>query len=183
MIRCRDPASPVRSRRIIKINALRHKFAFSKHPCQISGMERTGSKLFRMAYISTASKLFSSAELREMLKESIKRNKAAGITGMLLYKDGQFMQVLEGTLEVVTATYGRISKDPRHHGIMVLVKGAVQERRFPGWSMAFRDLNLPDHQDVPGFSEFLNTPLTGKEFAGDLEHCEKLLLVFKKSIR
>jgi hypothetical protein len=136
-----------------------------------------------MAYISTASKLFSSAELREMLKESIKRNEAAGITGMLLYKDGQFMQVLEGTMEAVTTTFSRISKDSRHHGIMVLVKGAVQERRFPMWSMAFRDLNLPDHQDVPGFSEFLNTPMTGKEFAGDLEHCEKLLLVFKKSIR
>jgi hypothetical protein len=65
---------------------------------------------------------------------------------------------------------------------MVLLKGSVQERRFPDWSMAFRDLNLPDHQEVPGFSEFLNTPLTGKEFNGDPEHCQKLLLVFKKSI-
>jgi hypothetical protein len=141
------------------------------------------SKLFRMAYVSTASKLFEPAELREMLKEANERNKKTGVTGMLLYKDGQFMQVLEGEAEAVTATFSRISADPRHHGIMVLVKGAVKERRFPGWSMAFRDLNLPDHQDVPGFSEFLNTPLTGKEFAGDLEHCEKLLLVFKKSIR
>ena len=141
------------------------------------------SKLFRMAYISTASKLFDSAELREMLKESNVRNKAAGITGMLLYKEGQFMQVLEGEADAVIATFSRISKDPRHRGIMVLVKGAVQERRFPQWSMAFRDLNLPDHQEVPGFSEFLNTPLTGKEFNGDPEQCEKLLLVFKKSLR
>src|ERR1019366_9211818 len=55
------------------------------------------SKLFRLAYVSTASKLFSSAELWEMLKESNARNKEAGVTGMLLYKDGQFMPVLEGT--------------------------------------------------------------------------------------
>ena len=141
------------------------------------------SKLFRLAYVSTASKLFSSAELREMLKESNARNKEAGVTGMLLYKDGQFMQVLEGTAEAVTETFSRISRDPRHHGIMVLLKGAVQERRFPQWSMAFRDLNLPDHQDVPGYSEYLNTPLTGKEFTDDPSHCEKLLLVFKKTIR
>jgi hypothetical protein len=141
------------------------------------------NQLFRIAYISAASKSFDPAELREMLKESDARNKEAGITGMLLYKDGQFMQVLEGPGEAVTTTFSRISKDPRHHDIKVLLQGAVQERRFPAWSMAFRDLNLPDHQDVPGFSEFLNTPLTGKEFAGDLEHCEKLLLVFKKSIR
>jgi hypothetical protein len=143
-------------------------------------METTSSKLFRVAYISTASKLFDPAELREMLKESNQRNKEAGITGMLLYKDGQFMQVLEGTMEAVTTTFSRISKDSRHHGIMVLVKGAVQERRFPMWSMAFRDLNLPDHQDVPGFSKFLNTPLTGKEFEGSPDRCEKLLLLFKQ---
>jgi len=141
------------------------------------------SDLFRICYISTATKLFESAELREMLKESNVRNKEAGVTGMLLYKDGQFMQVLEGTKEAVTATFGRISKDPRHRGIMVLHKRAADERRFPQWSMAFRDLNLPDHQEVPGFSEFLNTPLTGKEFNGDPEHCQKLLLVFKKNIR
>jgi hypothetical protein len=136
-----------------------------------------------MAYLSTASKQFDSAELRAMLKEAHARNTEVGITGMLLYKDAQFMQILEGPAETVTATYSRISKDPRHHGIIVLVQGTVQERRFPGWSMAFRDLNLPDHQDVPGYSEFLNTPLTGKEFAGDPERCEKLLLLFKKNIR
>jgi hypothetical protein len=141
------------------------------------------NQLFRMAYVSTASKSFDSAELREMLKESNRRNKEAGITGILLYKDGQFMQVLEGPGQAVAETFSRISKDPRHHGIMVLLKGAVQERRFPDWSMAFRDLNLPDHQDVPGFNEFLNTPLTGKEFAGDPDRCEKLLLAFKKNIR
>jgi hypothetical protein len=146
-------------------------------------VEKTGSQLFRIVYLSTASKLFDSAELRVMLKEANERNKEAGVTGMLLYKEGQFMQVLEGTRDTVTATFSRISQDPRHHGIMVLAKGAVQERRFPEWSMAFRDLNLPDHQEVPGFSEFLNTPLTGKEFDGDPDHCQKLLLVFKKSIR
>jgi hypothetical protein len=135
-----------------------------------------------MAYVSTASKLFDSAELRELLKEANENNARAGITGMLLYKEGQFMQVLEGPGEAVTETFSRISRDARHHGIMVLLKGAVQERHFPGWSMAFRDLNLPDHQNVPGYSEFLNTPLTGREFADDPDRCEKLLLAFKKSI-
>lgn len=141
------------------------------------------SKLFRLAYISTASKRFDSSELRAMLMESNARNKAAGITGMLLYKDGQFMQVLEGTADAVTETFSRINRDPRHHNIIVLLQGAVQERRFPGWSMAFRDLNLPDQQNVPGYSEFLNTPLTGGEFAGDPDRCEQLLLLFKKKIR
>lgn len=141
------------------------------------------NQLSQIAYISTASKLFDPAELRDMLKEANENNTKSGITGMLLYKDGQFMQVLEGPEEAVRVTFHRIDKDPRHHGVMVLLKGPVEERRFPGWSMAFRDLNLSDNKDVPGFSEFLNTPLTGKEFGGDPSRCEKLLLVFKKNIR
>lgn len=141
------------------------------------------NKLHRIAYISTASKLFDSAELRNMLKEANERNAKSGVTGMLLYKDGQFMQVLEGPEEAIRATFRRIEQDSRHHGIMVLVKGPVEDRRFPNWSMAFRDLNLPDHQEVTGFSEFLNTPLTGTEFGGDPSHYEKLLLTFKKNIR
>jgi len=118
-----------------------------------------------------------------MLKEANERNAKSGVTGMLLYKDGQFMQVLEGPEEAVKATFRRIELDSRHHGIMVLVKGPAEDRRFPNWSMAFRDLNLPDHQEVSGFSEFLNMPLTGKEFGDDPSHYEKLLLTFKKNIR
>ena len=131
----------------------------------------------------TASKFFDSDELRLLLKQACENNTRDGITGMLLYKNGQFMQVLEGTAEAVTTTFSRISRDPRHRKVTVLLKGAVQERRFSDWSMAFRDLNLPDHQEVPGFSEFLNTPVTGKEFDDDPEQCEKLLLLFKKNLR
>jgi hypothetical protein len=141
------------------------------------------SMMFRMAYVSTASKLFDSDELRLLLKQARENNNRDGITGMLLYKNGQFMQVLEGSAEAVTATFSRISRDPRHRKVKVLLNGAVQERRFSSWSMAFRDLSLPDHQEVPGFSEFLNTPLTGKEFDGDPEQCENLLLLFKKNLR
>jgi hypothetical protein len=45
--------------------------------------------------------------------------------------------------------------------------------------MAFRDLDSPDQRDVPGYGEFLNTPLTGKEFASKPSHGEKLLLLYK----
>ena len=141
------------------------------------------SKLFRMAYVSTASKLFGPAELREMLRESNVRNKEAGITGMLLYKDGRFMQILEGPKAAVKTTFGRISKDPRHHGIIVILKESAEERHFPGWPMAFRDLDSPEQRTVPGYSEFLNTPLTGAELASHPSRCEKLLLLFKENIR
>jgi len=141
------------------------------------------NKLFRMAYVSTALEFYNQMMLLDLLEEANKRNAKAGITGMLLYKDGQFMQILEGSEKAVKTTFGRISKDPRHYGIIVLLKETAEERHFPDWSTAFRDLGLPDHQKVPGYSEFLNTPLTGKEFASRPSHCEKLLLLFKQNIR
>ncbi|MDE3066856.1 MAG: BLUF domain-containing protein [Verrucomicrobiota bacterium] len=140
------------------------------------------ARLFQVAYISTASDFFDKRALREILRESNGRNAEAGVTGMLLYKNGHFMQVLEGAEDAVKATFQRIQRDPRHHGIIVLLEGPVEQRHFQTWSMAFRDLDLPDHQDVPGYSEFLNTPLTGVEFAGDPSRCEKLLLLFKKNV-
>jgi hypothetical protein len=135
--------------------------------------------LFRMAYISAASKPFSRAELRDLLKQADELNAKAGVTGMLLHKDGRFMQILEGPKAAVKAIFGRISKDSRHHGIIVLIKEAAEERHFAGSPMAFRDLDSPEQRAVPGYGEFLNTPLTGREFASRPSHCEKLLLLFK----
>ena len=48
--------------------------------------------------------------------------------------------------------------------------------------MGFRDLNSAEVRSLPGYSEFLNTPLTGKEFAADPSRAHKLLLTFKKSM-
>jgi hypothetical protein len=121
--------------------------------------------------------------LSDLLKKSPARNAAAGITGLLLYKDGQFMQVLEGPEAAVKQTFDQISRRPEHHGIMVLIEEHTTERQFTDWSMAFQNLDLPQGQDMPGYNEFLNTPLTEAEFASNPSRCKKLLLLFKKNIR
>ena len=139
--------------------------------------------LFRMAYVSAASKSFSKADLRHLLKQANELNAKAGATGMLLHQAGRFMQILEGPQASVKAIFGRISKDPRHHGIIVLIKETAEERHFSGWPMAFRDLDSPKQRDVPGYREFSKIPLTGKEFASRPTHCEKLLLLFKPNTR
>ena len=138
-------------------------------------------KLFRMAYISAASKPFSKGGLLNLVNDSRNLNSRSHVTGILLHKDGHFMQVLEGTEKGVKATFDRISKDTRHFGIIVLIKEAATERFFPGRPMAFWNLDLPDQRTVPGYDEFLDTPLTGKEFASQPSRCEKLLLLFKQA--
>lgn len=138
--------------------------------------------MFFLVYVSSAVRPFSRSELEDLLATSRDNNARAGITGMLLYKDGNFMQVLEGEEGAVRALYDKIGDDPRHRGEITLREGFTEERQFPDWSMGFRDLQSPEARAIPGFSEFLNTPLTGREFSEDPTRAQKLLLTFKKTM-
>ena len=135
-----------------------------------------------LVYVSSAVELFSPEDLLRLLETSRRNNERDDITGMLLYKDGNFMQALEGERHTMEALHARIQRDARHRGLTTLLQGELRARAFPGWSMAFRDLRSPGVSATPGFSEFLNTPLTGEEFAGDPTRAHRLLLSFKRSM-
>lgn len=138
--------------------------------------------MYYLIYVSSATEQFSTDELLDLLAKCRENNARAGLTGMLLHKDGNFMQVLEGEEAAVQAVHARILLDPRHRGIITLLQGPQAERQFPGWSMGLRRLRSADAITTPGYSEFLNTPLTGAEFSSDPSRCQKLLLAFKKSM-
>jgi hypothetical protein len=108
-----------------------------------------------------------------------RNNRIRDITGMLLYKDGNFMQVLEGDEKVVRAAHGVIAADPRHRGLITLLQGVAPEPQFPNWSMGFKELGA-DVDNPEGYNEFLNTQLTGAEFKSDPPKARKLLLTFKE---
>lgn len=139
--------------------------------------------MFFSVYISSAVRPFSPTELVDLLAKCHENNAQLGVTGMLLYKDGNFMQVLEGAEEVVRTLYARIGHDPRHRGLLTLLQGPLSERQFPDWSMGFQDLNAADVLSIPGYSEFLNTPLTREEFSSDPTRGQKLLMTFKRNMR
>jgi hypothetical protein len=99
--------------------------------------------------------------------------------GLLLYKDGNIMQVIEGPAQNVEAVFERIKHDPRHKRLMVLLKEPIPERHFPSCGMAFRDLRSPELREMPAYNEFLNTPLT--DFATPAQS-RKLLNVFRQTM-
>ncbi len=136
--------------------------------------------LFQIIYVSTASEPFGRAELVKLLRQSVRRNMQSGITGLLLYKDGSFMQVLEGEERAVVALYSKISRDPRHHHVIPLIHEPIEQRNFPNSAMAFRDLNAAELRNLAGYSEFLNTPLNGELYARDIPKSKRLLLLFKQ---
>lgn len=138
--------------------------------------------LYSLVYVSSAVTLFSSAELVALLEQSRANNIRLGVSGLLLYKDGNAMQLLEGERETVLALYDRIARDPRHRGLLRLLEGPTETRQFAEWSMAFHDLSAPEARAIPGYSEFLSTPLTGAEFSANPTRCQRLLTTFKRAM-
>jgi hypothetical protein len=97
------------------------------------------SNLTSVLYVSAATRLLNVGELGDILESARKHNRINQITGILLYKDGNFMQLLEGPTEAVERSMIRIRDDSRHRGIIVLHKQRIETRQFPRWSMAFPD--------------------------------------------
>jgi acylphosphatase len=116
--------------------------------------------MLAIVYISSAVQLFSDADLTALLKQSRQKNAALGITGILLYKDGDVMQLLEGPDEAVEALAKTIYADKRHSGIIELIKRRISRREFPDWSMEFQNLGTSRVQLLAEFMERQSTTLT-----------------------
>lgn len=136
--------------------------------------------MFSLVYVSAAVTWFSARELRVLLDQARLSNAQLGITGMLLYKDGNFMQALEGDEREVRALEARIAVDRRHQGMVTLTTGHSPQRQFSDWTMGFYDLNAPAGDLPPGYTEFLDTPLQETAFLPAPRRCIDLMHVFRQ---
>jgi hypothetical protein len=91
--------------------------------------------LVRLMYASRATAAPAETDLPAILKASREHNPAEGITGLLCFTDGVFVQVLEGGRGAVNARYKRIVEDRRHHDVILLAYEEIAERAFAGWTM------------------------------------------------
>jgi Sensors of blue-light using FAD len=91
--------------------------------------------LVRLVYASRAAPAVDQEELVAILKKSKGNNPSQGITGVLCFSEGIFLQALEGGRSAVNQLYGRIVTDARHTNVELLCYDEIGERRFAGWSM------------------------------------------------
>ncbi|SDV01146.1 Sensors of blue-light using FAD [Microlunatus sagamiharensis] len=113
--------------------------------------------LYTAVYVSSAVGSWSTPELSALLAQSRAKNTGLGITGVLLHREGSFMQVLEGEEDVVRPLYNVIAHDPRHADVVNVWSSLSPHRRFGDWSMGFRDLD--SHPvDLPGYTDVLEAP-------------------------
>ncbi|QDL53771.1 BLUF domain-containing protein [Rhodoferax aquaticus] len=94
------------------------------------------------------------AELEPIHASAVKHNRANGVTGMLLYTKGRFMQVIEGPAEAVRVTYSRIALDKRHHNIQLMAEEKITQRHFAKWSMGMRLVGDEDLAEYPQYEPY-----------------------------
>ena len=133
--------------------------------------------MLELVYGSAGVHAFSSEELTELLAKARRNNQALGVSGLLLYHRGSFLQVLEGEESVVSALYEKIAKDPRHHRCIVIKRGTVANRTFADWSMGFVEVSATVSKKLDGFNSFLHQGRL--DLQGSAEQIRKVLVGFR----
>lgn len=104
---------------------------------------------YRLIYSSEATGEMARTDLEQMLRESRLRNTRRDITGVLVFSDGVFLQVLEGEREDVEDLMESIGRDPRHRNLKVFHEEEIDRRAFPTWRMAYLS---PRAEDVSAWA-------------------------------
>lgn len=136
--------------------------------------------LSHLVYVSTACGPLCDEDLARLLEQSRERNKRNGITGMLLFKDGRFIQLLEGQEENVQKVYCSIARDERHHSVQLLWSRYVQYREFPDWTMGFQNVDDLDLSALEGYTPFLKRDFRYENFLENSTDVHAMLLAFRE---
>ncbi|MES2472605.1 MAG: BLUF domain-containing protein [Pseudomonadota bacterium] len=105
----------------------------------------------QLMYVSSTPRDIAPASLNEILDASRANNALLGVTGLLIYIDGGFLQILEGDERTVRELYMRICTDRRHWEVRMLLDREVEDRAFTGWSMGFERPSLDDPESAGMF--------------------------------
>lgn len=109
--------------------------------------------LVRCLYASRAVEPQASSTLDRILEKSRRNNLPRGITGLLCFSNGIFVQVLEGGREPVSTLIGTIYSDNRHTALQLLMFEEIGERHFGNWTMGKVNLDTVNSAALLKYSE------------------------------
>ena len=112
------------------------------------------TQLVHCIYASASTKPLSEADFMDILQSARRNNEQLGVTGMLLYEDGSFFQVLEGEADTVNELYQKIARDLRHDKIAKIVQEPITKRSFAEWTMGYSGVSRDDLQAIEGLNDF-----------------------------
>jgi len=135
--------------------------------------------LSQLVYVSQRSKSCTAAEIDNILASCKKNNPSLDITGVLLYSEHRFIQLVEGEYKLINDLYDKIKKDSRHNSPMMISLSPIKEKSFPSWHMGARTITedkVDFKTDITADDKIIfDNILSGKEADG-----KKVLNLIKK---
>jgi blue light- and temperature-responsive anti-repressor len=137
------------------------------------------NSLIHLIYCSAATRRFDTPELVELLGRARANNAGLGITGMLLFENGSFFQILEGASTAVDRLYQDIiEKDPRHEKVVTIIREPIAKRAFGEWTMGFSKISASELDEIVGVNDFFEGGSSFSEV--DPGRAKKLLAAFRE---
>jgi len=113
------------------------------------------TNLYYLVYISRQSYPLNRSELRQILDAADHFNQQHQVTGMLVYRNGSFLQVLEGEKDTIRTLYDSIRQDRRHTDVQQVIFEPARQRYFQRWTMGFCELATQADEELKAYSTFL----------------------------
>ena len=102
---------------------------------------------YQLIYSSEATQPMTATDLEKILVDARVGNETRNVTGVLIYVDGVFFQILEGDKDVVVALMKSIAQDSRHRSVKIFSENETNERAFGSWRMAYVNAT-PDQMSI-----------------------------------
>lgn len=109
--------------------------------------------LHTLCYVSNSTSKLNSAELKRLYVVTKQKNAASNISGILVYNNGNFLQIMEGSKDELFKLYEKISNDKRHHHLIELVNEPVSERLFEDYVTGFELID--SNKDIKQLEDYL----------------------------
>lgn len=139
--------------------------------------------MLSIVYSSKATEAFEEAHLVDVLLRSRRNNRRLALSGMLIYRDGYFLQAIEGPEAELRERMTRIADDPRHSDIAVLLEEMIDERMFPAWTMGFQETDAEAGDPAPGLQAVFDDIAAGRDPVETVPSLREVIRGFQTALR
>ena len=113
--------------------------------------------IYTICYLSSANYTLNIQDLENIFKITLKNNIQNSISGILIYAEGNFLQVLEGEELALKALFQKIKSDKRHHNLITLLSKKNKDRIFESYQSGFSIVaKKADMKSLKNYLKFLN---------------------------
>ncbi len=131
---------------------------------------------YTISYVSTSNPDLSDTDITHLMDYVRAHNCLLDITGILIYSDGNFLQVIEGNKETVKGIFEKIKKDLRHYNIIKILDKEIDGSSFSDYHSSFTVIS--DHNGPIELQKFLE-----KEKLSNPEHFKSIAYLTQKFMK